>query len=70
MSLSPGQALSRRQAECLQRIAEGWHYSEIAAVMELSRQTVRNHLARAYSNLGARNGPHAIALALRRGIIK
>jgi DNA-binding CsgD family transcriptional regulator len=42
---------------------------EIAHAMGLGEETVRNHLSRARYRLRALNTTHAVAIAIRRGII-
>jgi DNA-binding CsgD family transcriptional regulator len=50
--------------------AAGESIAETAARLHLSRATVDAELRAAYARLGARNRSHAVALALRRGIIQ
>lgn len=61
--------LSSRETEVLTLIAEGMSLSDIAQRLTISLATVRTHATNIYRKLGARNRSHAIALALRRGLI-
>ncbi|MFC6047089.1 response regulator transcription factor [Methylobacterium hispanicum] len=62
--------LSRREIEILQRCAFGMKTETIAAALEVSAHTVREHLDRARIKLDARNLTHAVALAMRAGLIR
>lgn len=62
--------LSGREREVLTLIADGLALSEIGRQLTISLATVRTHAANVYRKLGARNRPHAVALALRRGLIE
>jgi DNA-binding NarL/FixJ family response regulator len=61
--------LSRREAEVLRLLAEGMDTAEIAAEMTYSERTVKNILHSLLSRLGLRNRSHAVAYALREGMI-
>ena len=61
--------LQPRQLDVLRRAAAGLQEREIAADLSISFHTVRNHLSRVRGILGARNTTHAVAIAMRRGII-
>ena len=62
--------LTPRQKEVLLLIARGHTCSEIASILGISYFTVRGHFERAEIRLGARNRPHAVALAVARGDIQ
>ncbi|ACS43611.1 Hypothetical protein MexAM1_META2p0768 (plasmid) [Methylorubrum extorquens AM1] len=62
--------LSRREIEVLQRCAHGLKTDAIAAELEVSAHTVREHIDRARLKLDARNLSHAVALAMRAGLIR
>lgn len=62
--------LSRREIEVLQRCAYGMKAETIAAELGVSAHTVREHLDRARIKLDARNLTHAVALAMRAGLIR
>jgi DNA-binding NarL/FixJ family response regulator len=61
--------LSKREIEILRRVACGSANKEIAQQCEISEQTVKTHMANILSKLGAKDRTHAVAIALRRGII-
>ena len=61
--------LSRREAEVLSLLAEGLSYEEIAVQLGLRAETVRTHVRRAASRLGASTRTEAVAAALRGGLI-
>jgi DNA-binding CsgD family transcriptional regulator len=61
--------LSRRQLEVLSLVATGADLQQIADELTISPATVRTHIANAHRKLGTRNRAHAVATALRRGII-
>lgn len=62
--------LSAREREVLTLIAEGRSLPEIADLLTISPATVRTHAGNVYRKLGARNRPHAVALALHLGLIE
>ena len=62
-------ALTPREAEVLRLAADGATSEEIAAMLFLTEHTVKSHLKRIQGKLGARNRTHAVALALRAGLI-
>lgn len=61
--------LSNRQREVLAMLAIGKHAKEAARDMGLEYGTVKMHLERARLKLGARTRPHAVAIAIRAGLI-
>ncbi|MEO0637631.1 MAG: LuxR C-terminal-related transcriptional regulator [Pseudomonadota bacterium] len=61
--------LSERETECLRWTAHGKTSVEIAAILELSEHTVNHYLAGAGRKLNAVSRPHAVANALRHGLI-
>jgi DNA-binding CsgD family transcriptional regulator len=65
-----GVALSQREREVLQLVAEGFEIAAIAERLSLAYATVRTYLRSARSRLGARSAPHAVALALVMGEIE
>lgn len=62
-------ALTRRQREILQHLAEGCSTADAARRLGVSGETVRSHTKAALARLDARDRGHAIAIALRRGLI-
>lgn len=61
--------LSPRELECLQWAAHGKTAEDTACILDRSVETVRLHLKRATTKLGALNRAHAVAKAMAFGII-
>lgn len=61
--------LSPRETEVLRLLADGMDTSEIAERLIYSERTVKNVLHTVLSRLGLRNRAHAVAYALRHGLI-
>ena len=61
--------LSARECEVLARAGRGENNREIAAAMELSENTVKMFMKRAFFKLGATSRAEAVRLAGRRGLI-
>ncbi len=61
--------LSDRELDVLRLVAEGFHTAEIARKMAYSERTVKNVLHDVTARLGLRNRTHAVAYALRHGLI-
>jgi DNA-binding NarL/FixJ family response regulator len=68
LSLSPT-SISAREQQVLSLLAHGRTNEEIARELYISVETVKSHARRIYSSLGARNGRHAVYLAMRDGLI-
>ncbi len=62
-------ALTRREVEVLQCLADGLGTDEIADALHLSRNTIRNHVSRILLKLEAHSRLEAVSEATRRGII-
>jgi DNA-binding NarL/FixJ family response regulator len=62
-------AVSDREREVLQFIADGRTVADIAAGMGLSAHTVRNHIRRAMKHLGVHSRLDAVVAAARAGIL-
>jgi DNA-binding NarL/FixJ family response regulator len=62
-------ALSAREREIIGLLADGLTGEEVAARLFLSSETVKTHIRNATTKLEARNRVHAIAIALRDGLI-
>ena len=50
-------------------MADGLTTRQIAAALDTTEAAVRWRLGRAYRTLGARSGPHAVAIAIRWGLL-
>jgi len=65
----PLEALTDRQREILQLVAEGKSTKEIAHVLDLSVKTVETHRTRIMERLGIRDVPGLVRFAIRVGLI-
>ena len=65
----PTKKLSRREREVLQGLADGSSVGEIAATLNLSQHTVRNHIRRAMGGLCVHRRLDAVVAAARLGLI-
>ncbi|MBN6148835.1 response regulator transcription factor [Xanthomonas sp. AmX2] len=65
-----GDALSAREIQVLQRVAAGNSNKAIAALLSIAEETVKAHMKNILCKLGARDRTHAVAIALKRGIIE
>lgn len=63
-------ALTRRQRQTLQLLADGNSTTDVAHRLHLSAETVRTHTKATLARLGARDRAHAVAIALRTGLIE
>ncbi len=64
----PGdEALTRREADVLRRVAYGERYDEVARNLGVSTNTVRHHIRGIYAKLGVSSRSHAALEAQRRG---
>jgi DNA-binding CsgD family transcriptional regulator len=61
--------LSKRQRLCLAASANGQSAKEIARIVGLTPRTVEFHLEEAKRRLNAETLPHAVALAVKQGLI-
>lgn len=62
--------LSPREAQVLTLVAQGCTDEEIGRWLCLTARSVRLYLQNAYTKLGARNRPHAVAIALKNKLIQ
>jgi DNA-binding NarL/FixJ family response regulator len=65
----PGGGLSEREVEVLRHVADGLDTGQIAAAMNYSERTVKNVLSACTTRLNLRNRPHAVAYAMRTGML-
>lgn len=61
--------LTQRERQCLGWISEGKTMQDIAQLLGVSSSGVKFHLDNARRNLAALTLPHAVALALRQGLL-
>jgi DNA-binding NarL/FixJ family response regulator len=62
-------SLTQREADVLALLADGHTYEAIGRRLEISPETVRTHLQKACDRLGASTRTHAVATAIRLGLI-
>jgi DNA-binding NarL/FixJ family response regulator len=67
---SPPEALTGREQEVLQLLAEGKANKEIAAALVISERTVKFHVSSILSKLGAGNRTEAVRVAVQRGMVR
>jgi DNA-binding CsgD family transcriptional regulator len=61
--------LTPRELAVLRLVSTGAQSQEVAQALELGEETVRSHLKKAQTKLGARNRTHAVVEALRQNLI-
>lgn len=61
-------ALTGREAQILEQIAQGLDNAQIAARLQLSEKTVRNHITSIFDKLGVENRAQAIVMAREQGL--
>ena len=62
-------ALTPRETEVLQLLAEGLPNKEIARILAISEHTVKFHLSAVFGKLGAASRTEAVAIGIRRGLV-
>jgi len=62
--------LTLRRRQLLDHIAAGESYEGTAQALGIKERTVRNEMHRLMRRMGVQNRAHAVALALRSGLIK
>ena len=67
---SPFHPLSDREMEVLVRVVEGKSNKEIAALLGISHQTVKNHITSILRKFGVEDRTQAVVYALKRGWVK
>jgi DNA-binding NarL/FixJ family response regulator len=66
---APNQALSGREMEVLQSVAEGKSNKEIATLLGVSTKTVENHRMRLMQKLGVHNAASLTLIAVQMGVV-
>ena len=66
----PAQALTQRQREILQLLAEGQSAKRIATTLNLSARTVEDHKYRLMETLGIENSAELIHYAIKHGLVQ
>lgn len=62
-------ALSVREMQILEALADGLSNKMIARTLTITEETVKSHLKKIYEKLGAADRAHAVAIALRQQLI-
>jgi len=66
---APAHRLSSRDIDVLRLLSEGCDTADIAQRLAYSEPTIKNVIQRLFDQLKVRNRPHAVAVAMRAGII-
>lgn len=66
----PQATLTERELEVLSGMCEGQSNAEIGRALFLSEDTVKTHARRLFRKLGAADRAHAVAISLRRGLVR
>ena len=61
--------LTQRETQILNHIADGNSNKQIAHILEISEQTIKNHVSSILRKLNANDRTHAAVLAIRHGWI-
>src|SRR5262249_32589073 len=70
LATTPTYELSERERDVLTLVARGMTLAETASRLFLGVETIRTHRKKALRKLKAKNMPHAVALAISRGVIQ
>lgn len=62
--------ISHRELEVLALEVEGYNNKEIAEILHIKHQSVKNHMQRLKKKLGVKNGSQAVVIALAMNLIK
>jgi DNA-binding NarL/FixJ family response regulator len=62
--------LTHRERQILTYIADGNTNKQIANILNISEQTIKNHVSAILRKLNANDRAHAVVLAIRRGLIR
>ena len=65
-----GSPLTQRERQCLAWISDGKTMQDVAELLGVTPRGVKFHLDNARRNLAALSLPHAVALALRQGLLE
>ena len=68
--MPPAPQLTSRQNQVLQLLGEGASTEQIAKMLHLSKETVRNHIRHVLRALGAHSRLEAVATAHREGLLR
>ena len=62
--------LSTRQREILESLTRGLSNNEIALQLDISAESVKTHMTKLFEKLGAANRAEAVAIALKKHLLK
>ena len=68
-SHAPGDELTARESEVMHAMATGAANRDIAVTLGIAEETVKVHVKRILAKLSANDRTHAVAIAIRRGIV-
>lgn len=63
------EGLTRREAEIIRMMTGGYSNREIAAALDISEGTVKNHVSNILSKLGVRDRTRAVLKAIEKGLV-
>ena len=61
--------ITLRETQILNYVAEGNSNKQIARILQISEQTIKNHVSAILRKLNANDRAHAVVLAIRHGWI-
>lgn len=70
MTVTETPVLTQRRLQILAGAANGRQNKEIGAALYLTEDTVKTHMRHAFKALGANDRAHAVAIAIRRQLIR
>ena len=62
--------ISHRELEVLALVVEGYKYKEIARILKIQHQSVKNHLQHLFKKLDVKNNTQAYIIALHLNLIR
>lgn len=68
--ISARERLTEREREVLEELAQGKSTREMAESLVVAEETIKTHLTHIYQKLGVNDRVQAVALALRRGLVR
>ena len=69
LSAPPAEALTEREAQVLQLLAQGLANKQIAAALGISEHTVKFHISSIFSKLGVSSRTEAVRAGIERGLV-
>ena len=62
--------ISHRELEVLALVIKGYKNKEIAEILNIKHQSVKNHMHNLYANLRVKNSAQAMAIAITKNLIQ